>query len=131
MASAFPLISEHAVLADGLDGFLLAVDVVPPGLLQVPAVVRHKLHLHAVLKRNGQQCKVGHSLAYLVFVFVVWHDVGVGDVDPVVVLAVNLTAVHFLIGVSSGQDSNSSHSCIFLPPKHILVKVPFEFCIVA
>ena len=52
MASAFPLISEHAVLADGLDGFLLAVDVVPPGLLQVPAVVRHKLHLHAVLKRK-------------------------------------------------------------------------------
>ena len=44
--------SEHAVLADGLDRFLLAVDVVPAGLLQVPAVVRHKLHLHAVLKRD-------------------------------------------------------------------------------
>ena len=44
--------SEHAVLADRLDRFLLAVDVVPAGLLQVPAVVRHKLHLHAVLMRD-------------------------------------------------------------------------------
>ena len=106
------MISEHAVLADGLDGFLLAVDVVPAGLLKVPAVIRHKLHLHTVLKKNGQQCKT-RSLAYLFFVVVVWHDVYVGDVDPVVILAVNLTAVLCLIGVSPGQDGHSSHSCIF------------------
>ena len=51
------MISEHAVLADGLDRPLHAVDVVPAGLLQVPAVIRHKLHLYAVLKKNCQQCK--------------------------------------------------------------------------
>ena len=50
MSTDFPLISEHAVLADRLDRLLLAVDVVPPSLLQVPTLIRHKLHLHAVLK---------------------------------------------------------------------------------
>merc|ERR1719234_706518 len=94
-------ISKHAVLADGLDGFLLAIDVIPPGLLQVSTVVRNKLHLHAVL----------------FLILMVRHDGGVRDVNPVVVLAINPTAIHRLVGVS--------------PPKHISVRVPFELRIVA
>ena len=122
MSADFPLISEHAVLADRLDGFLLAVDVVPPRLLQVPILIRHKLHLNAVLKgnsqqesgRNGQQSKSRSFICLdLVFVFVVGHDVRIRDVDPVVVLAVNRTAVHFLVGVSPGQDCHESHSYLF------------------
>ena len=64
MSSAW--ISEYAVLADGLDRFLLAVDVVPAGLLKVPAVVCHKLHLHAVLKRKGQLCESRSFIGLLV-----------------------------------------------------------------
>ena len=62
--------------------------------------------------------KIGHSSAYLFSVFVVWHDV-IANVEPVVVLAVNPTAVHWLIGVSPGQDSNSSHSCLFTSKTHL------------
>ena len=114
MSTDFPLISEHAVLADRLDGLFLAVDVVPPSLLQVATLIRHKLHLHAVLKGNGQQCKSRAFICLdLVFVFVVGHDVRIRDVDPVVVLAVNRTAVHFLVGVSPGQDCHESHSYLF------------------
>ena len=61
----------------------------------------------------------------------VWHDGRVGNVDPVVVLAVNPTAVNFTIRVSPGQDYLIKVFFVFLPPKHILVEVPFEFCIVA
>ena len=111
MSADFPLISEHAVLADRLDGLFLAFDVVPPGLLQVAILIRHKLHLHAVLKGNNQQCK--SRCLDLVFVFVVGHDVRIRDVDPVVVLAVNRTAVHFLVRVSPGQDCHESHSYLF------------------
>ena len=49
----------------------------------------------------------------LVFIFVVWHDVRVRDMDPVVVLAVNRTAVHLLVGVSPGQDCHESHYYLF------------------
>merc|ERR1712223_1954559 len=69
--------SEDAVLTDRLDRFLRTIDVVPACLLQVSAVVRHELHLHAVL---GLFCVVG-------------HDVRVRDVDPVVVLPVHRAAV--------------------------------------
>ena len=58
--------------------------------------------------------KPGHSLAYLFFVVVVWHDVYVGDMDPVVILAVNLTAVCCLIGVSPGQDSPKKFISFYL-----------------
>ena len=47
--------SENAVLTDRLDRFLRTIDVVPACLLQVSAVVRHELHLHAVLERSGSE----------------------------------------------------------------------------
>ena len=50
--------------------------------------------------------------------------------DPVVVLALHDAAVLLLVGVAPGERIIRDLR-VFLPPKHFLVKVPFECCVVA
>ena len=50
--------------------------------------------------------------------------------DPVVVLALHDAAVLLLVRVAPAERIIRDFP-VFLPPKHFLVKVPFECCVVA